>query len=119
MFVARNLTKRISNISVSNMKRNVMCNTSIRTFSIRYAESHEYANVVDGIATVGISDHAADALGDIVYVELPAVGHQVEAGDGFGSVESVKAASDIYCPVSGEVVEINAVSLLYLFFIYL
>lgn len=63
------------------------------------------------IGTVGITKHAADALGDVVFVELPAVGTKLTAGNSFGSVESVKAASDVYAPVSGEVVEINAVSL--------
>ena len=72
-----------------------------------YASSHEWAKVEDGVATVGISDHAQDAMGDLVYVELPEVGQVVAAGDETGVVESVKAASDIYSPVSGEIVEIN------------
>lgn len=63
------------------------------------------------IGTIGITKHAADALGDVVYVELPSVGAKFSAGTSFGSVESVKAASDVYVPVSGEVVEINSVSL--------
>ena len=58
---------------------------------------------------MGITSHAADALGDVVFVDLPALGKQLEAGDSFGSVESVKAASDVYSPVSGEVIETNAV----------
>ena len=62
------------------------------------------------IGTIGITQHAADALGDVVYVELPAVGNGYEAGASFGSVESVKAASDVYSPVGGEVVEVNKVS---------
>jgi glycine cleavage system H protein len=74
---------------------------------LRYASSHEWAKVEDGVATVGISDHAQDAMGDLVYVELPEVGQVVAAGDETGVVESVKAASDIYSPVSGEIVEIN------------
>lgn len=61
------------------------------------------------IGTIGITKHAADALGDVVYVELPTVGAKFSAGSSFGSVESVKAASDVYVPVSGEVVEINSV----------
>ena len=66
---------------------------------------------LDGnIGTVGITGHAAEALGDVVYVDLPSVGAQFSAGDSFGSVESVKAASDLYAPVAGEVVEVNAVS---------
>lgn len=64
---------------------------------------------MDGdIATVGITAHAADALGDIVYVDLPSVGSDLDAGDSFGAVESVKAASDVYSPCAGEVVDVNA-----------
>ena len=74
---------------------------------LRYVSSHEWAKVEDGVATVGITDHAQDAMGDLVYVELPEVGQVVAAGDEAGVVESVKAASDIYAPVSGEIVEIN------------
>jgi glycine cleavage system H protein len=61
---------------------------------------------------VGITDHAAHALGDVVYVDLPAVGAKFEAGKSFGSVESVKAASDVYAPVSGEVIEVNKVRIM-------
>lgn len=69
-----------------------------------------YLIQLDGdIATVGITAHAADALGDIVYVDLPSVGSDLDAGDSFGAVESVKAASDVYAPCAGEVVDINAV----------
>jgi glycine cleavage system H protein len=75
---------------------------------LRYASSHEWARQEnDGTVTVGISDHAQDALGDVVFVELPEVGKQLNAGQEAGVVESVKAASDIYAPVSGEVVAIN------------
>lgn len=75
---------------------------------LRYAASHEWARLeADGSVTVGISDHAQQALGDVVYVELPEVGRQLEAGQEAGVVESVKAASDIYAPISGEVVAIN------------
>ena len=74
----------------------------------RYAETHEWALAgADGIVTVGITDHAQRALGDVVFVELPEVGKHLDAGDNAGVVESVKAASDIYAPVSGEVVEVN------------
>lgn len=73
----------------------------------RYAESHEWVKVDGDIATIGISDYAQHALGDIVYVDLPEVGDEFAAGDVFGAVESVKAASDLICPVSGEVIEIN------------
>ncbi len=76
--------------------------------NLRYASSHEWVRVDDeGIATVGISDHAQDALGDIVFVELPEPGIEVNAKDEVAVVESVKAASDIYSPVSGEIIEIN------------
>jgi glycine cleavage system H protein len=74
---------------------------------LKYASSHEWARLDGDIVTVGISDHAQEALGDLVYVELPSVGDSVQAGDEAGVVESVKAASDIYAPVSGEIVEIN------------
>lgn len=75
---------------------------------LRYAASHEWARLeADGSVTVGISDHAQEALGDVVYVELPEVGQQLSAGQQAGVVESVKAASDIYAPVSGEVLAIN------------
>ena len=73
-----------------------------------YAVTHEWAKQdEEGLIVVGISDHAQDALGDIVYVELPEVGQQIVAGEEAGVVESVKAASDIYAPVSGAVEEIN------------
>ena len=75
---------------------------------LKYAESHEWARVEDdGTVTVGISDHAQDSLGDVVYVELPEVGADVEAKGEAGVVESVKAASDIYAPVSGKVISVN------------
>lgn len=74
---------------------------------LRYAESHEWVKVDGDIATIGISDYAQHALGNIVYVDMPEVGDEVTAGEDFGAVESVKAASDLICPVSGEVVEIN------------
>lgn len=75
---------------------------------LRYATSHEWARLEsDGTVTVGVSDHAQEALGDVVYVELPEVGRQLAAGQEAGVVESVKAASDIYSPISGEVVAIN------------
>ena len=75
---------------------------------LKYASSHEWVRLEgDGTVTVGISDHAQDALGDVVFVELPELGAQLAAGDEAGVVESVKAASDIYAPVGGEVVEIN------------
>src|SRR5471032_1127648 len=75
---------------------------------LRYAASHEWISVKDGIGTVGISDHAQHELSDVVYVDLPKVGAQVAAGSTVAVIESVKAASDIYSPVSGEVVEVNS-----------
>ena len=72
-----------------------------------YAESHEWVKIEGDIATIGISDYAQHALGNIVYVDMPEVGDEVTAGEDFGAVESVKAASDLISPVSGEVVEIN------------
>lgn len=74
---------------------------------LRYADSHEWVKLEGDIATVGITDYAQHALGDIVYVDMPEVGDEVTAGEDFGAVESVKAASDLISPVSGEVVEIN------------
>ncbi|MBB2493989.1 glycine cleavage system protein GcvH [Aquipseudomonas ullengensis] len=75
---------------------------------LRYAASHEWARLeADGSVTVGISDHAQEALGDVVYVELPEVGKQLAAGQEAGVVESVKAASDIYAPIAGEVIAVN------------
>ncbi len=74
----------------------------------KYAKSHEWVkDAGDGVVEVGISDYAQDSLGDITYVELPGVGDTLAAGDVFGVVESVKAASDLYAPVGGEVVAVN------------
>ena len=76
---------------------------------LKFMKSHEWARVEDnGNVTVGISDHAQGLLGDLVYVELPSVGDEVKAGNACAVVESVKAASDVYAPVSGEVVAVNA-----------
>lgn len=75
--------------------------------SLRYATSHEWVSVTDGIATIGVTDHAQAELTDVVYLELPTPGKQVKAGDAVAVIESVKAANDIYTPVSGEVVEFN------------
>lgn len=81
--------------------------SEIRT-ELKYLPSHEWARVDDdGTVTVGISDHAQSSLGDVVFVEVPEVGGQVTMGEEAGVVESVKAASDIYSPVSGEVIEVN------------
>ena len=73
----------------------------------RYAKSHEYVHVEGGVGTIGITDYAQKELGDVVFVELPQVGTQLEAGDELGSIESVKAVSELFAPVSGEVVEVN------------
>jgi glycine cleavage system H protein len=75
---------------------------------LKYAKSHEWVAVENGVATVGISAFAVKLLSDLVYIDLPAQGKTVKAGDTLGEVESVKAVSDIYAPVSGEVVEVNA-----------
>ena len=75
---------------------------------LKYLASHEWARIEeDGTVTIGISDHAQEALGDVVYVETPEVGSTVNAGEEAGVVESVKAASDIYSPISGEVIAVN------------
>ena len=77
--------------------------------SLRYTESHEWARQeADGTVTIGITDHAQSALGDVVFVELPEVGRSLAAGEACAVVESVKAASDIYAPIAGEVIEANA-----------
>lgn len=73
----------------------------------RYAKSHEYVHVEGGVGTIGITDYAQKELGDVVFVELPQVGSELEAGDELGSIESVKAVSELFSPVSGQVVEIN------------
>jgi len=75
--------------------------------NLRYTKEHEWVRVEGDIGTIGITDHAQQELGDIVYVDLPKTGTRVEQGNTAGSVESVKAVSDVYAPVSGEVVEIN------------
>lgn len=74
---------------------------------LKYSKSHEWIRYEDGVAVIGISDFAQDALGDVVFVNLPAVGDEVTAGEAFGDVESVKAVSDLISPVSGVVLEIN------------
>lgn len=73
----------------------------------RYAKSHEYVHVEGDVGTVGITDYAQKELGDVVFVELPQVGTQLEQGDELGSIESVKAVSELFAPASGEVVEVN------------
>ena len=76
--------------------------------NLRYAASHEWVlDHQDGTVTIGITDHAQEALGDVVFVELPEVGQSLSKGKEFGVIESVKAASDLYSPVNGEVIEVN------------
>jgi glycine cleavage system H protein len=90
-----------SNVSLRpNMSLNVPSD-------LKYARSHEWVRIADGLATIGITDHAQHELTDLVFVELPKVGQKARAGEPCAVVESVKTASDIYAPVSGEVVEIN------------
>jgi glycine cleavage system H protein len=74
---------------------------------LKYMKSHEWARIEGETVTVGITDFAQSELGDVVYVDLPTVGRSLSAGDTFGSVESVKTVSDVYSPVTGEVVEVN------------
>jgi glycine cleavage system H protein len=74
----------------------------------KFSKDHEWVRVDGGIATVGITNHAQEQLGDVVFVEVPEVGRKVSAGEAVAVVESVKAASDVYAPVSGEVVEANS-----------
>jgi glycine cleavage system H protein len=75
--------------------------------SYRYTKQHEWIDVKDGVGTIGITDYAQHELGDVVFVELPKPGAKIEAGKSFGTVESVKAVSEIYAPVSGQVTEAN------------
>ena len=74
---------------------------------LKYSKSHEWLKTEDGVAVIGISDFAQDALGDVVFINLPAVGDAVTAGESFGDVESVKAVSDLISPVSGVICEVN------------
>ena len=74
---------------------------------LRYAKSHEWVRVEGDLATIGITDYAQDQLGDVVYIELPEVGRTLQQEETFGSIESVKAVSELLAPVSGEVVEVN------------
>lgn len=92
-----------SRVAVSAYSRSCAMSTT------RYTKSHEYVRMEGDIGTVGITKFAADALGDVVFVDLPSIGTNYTAGDSFGSVESVKAASDVYSPIAGVVVEVNGV----------
>lgn len=75
---------------------------------LHYTKDHEWAKVEGNQATIGITHHAQDALGEIVFVDLPTVGRELKKGDSFGAVESIKAVSDLYCPLSGKVVAVNS-----------
>jgi glycine cleavage system H protein len=74
-----------------------------------YSKDHEWILVKDNAGTIGITDYAQHELGDVVYVDLPAVGDTFETGEPFGSVESVKAVSEVFCPVGGEIIEVNSI----------
>src|SRR4030095_15084686 len=87
-------------------ERNSIMSTKVPA-DLKYAKSHEWLRLAGDLATVGITDHAPNELTDVVFVELPAVGRKVKAGEACAVVESVKTASDIYAPVSGEVIEVN------------
>lgn len=75
---------------------------------LKYTEDHEWLSLAGDIATVGITDHAVEQLGDLVFIDLPEVGARLAKGDAAATLESVKAASDVYCPLDGEIVEVNA-----------
>ncbi|MEQ8766570.1 MAG: glycine cleavage system protein GcvH [Planctomycetota bacterium] len=79
----------------------------MRPDDLRYLESHEWVRLQDGMATIGITDYAVEHLNDLVFLDLPSVGDEVTRGESFGEIESVKAVSELYSPVSGEVVEVN------------
>src|SRR5690349_1591609 len=85
-----------SSIQMSNIPEN-----------LRYSRDHEWVEVADDVATIGITDYAQHSLGDVVYIDMPRVGDKLGPHEAFGSVESVKAVSEIFTPVSGEVVEVN------------
>ena len=74
---------------------------------LKFSEQHEWISLDSGVGTIGITDYAQSELGDIVFVELPEVGEVLEKGQSFGTVEAVKTVEDLYCPVSGEVIEVN------------
>ncbi|KAJ3039646.1 hypothetical protein HDV00_011990 [Rhizophlyctis rosea] len=114
----RTLTSTVATLSRTRMVRvaprpwasSRMMPASVRWMSAerKYTPEHEWVTVSNGVATVGITQYAQEALGDVVYVEVPSKGKTVSKKDQIGAVESVKAASDIYAPVSGEIVEINS-----------
>lgn len=75
--------------------------------NLQYTEEHEWVGIEDDVATIGITDYAQSELGDIVFIELPSVGDTITKGDSFGTIEAVKAVSDLFAPISGEVLEVN------------
>jgi glycine cleavage system H protein len=75
--------------------------------NLQYTEEHEWVGIEDDVATIGITDYAQSELGDIVFIELPSVGDTIAKGDSFGTIEAVKAVSDLFAPLSGEVLEVN------------
>lgn len=106
---ARTIARRSFDKAIRLTKVSQSTSIGSLRFTSYFTPAHEYVKVDGDIGVVGISDFAQSALGDIVFVDLPAIGDEFEKGDSFGSVESVKAASDVYAPVSGTVVEINEV----------
>lgn len=78
-----------------------------RPVDLKYSPSHEWARIEDGTATVGITDHAVEQLGDLVFVDLPQAGTTIGKGDAFGEIESTKSASELFAPLSGEITEVN------------
>jgi len=74
---------------------------------LKYTNEHEWARIEGDVATVGITDYAQESLGDVVYIETPEIGTEVKKGEEFGSIESVKAVSDVFSPISGEIIEVN------------
>ncbi|XP_003385717.1 PREDICTED: uncharacterized protein LOC100637792 [Amphimedon queenslandica] len=93
--------------SLVSLQRSRLYSSSAPSSNYRFTKSHEWVSLEGDVATVGISDHAQDSLGEAVYVDMPDVGTSFNQGDVFGTVESVKAAADLYAPVGGEVTEIN------------
>lgn len=106
-FAVTTAARALPATAVRSVQTPAMRMTYARAMATYYAESHEFVKVDGDIGTIGITAHAADALGDIVFVDLPDVGSDFDQGESFGSVESVKAASDVYAPVAGEITEVN------------
>ena len=102
---------RCFSISASRLSTGLLLRVNLIKMTILgryYTKKHEWVKVQNGVGTVGISDFAQESLGDVVYVELPEVGRELQQGESVGAIESVKAASDIYSPLSGKVVETNS-----------